>query len=99
MLDDAYFSNYEVIDPNSDTILGTDVSSSNGPDEPETTVNISYSYVNNAGTTVTVPSESIWQAVSLYAYQPNTFIDSLNDISAGGGNGNYRTAWPYYGPL
>jgi hypothetical protein len=99
VLGDAYYSNFEVLDPNSLTIQGITVSSSNGPAQAETTDNISYSYVNSAGTTVNVPPESIWQAICQYdTYQPNTFIDSLDDISAGGGNGYYRTAWPLYGP-
>jgi Tfp pilus assembly protein PilX len=98
VLNDAYFSNYEVLDPNSQTIQGYNVTTSpNGAAEPETSVNISYSYVNDAGTTVDVNNVSVWQAVCQYdTYSQNWFLDSLQPTIGGTA---YSNTHPYYGPL
>ncbi len=102
VLDNAYFSNYEVLDPNSKTAssftvteepTGCGSSSSCFTSAYETTTDILYSYTAANGTTVQANSgnlESLWAAMCLYdSYQPNTFIDSL-------GLG-YSYLHPYYG--
>ena len=100
ILDDAYYSNYEVLDPNSQTIQGNDVTTSIAggatTSTPETSYNIS-SYSNSANTTVTVtPPVSIWQLTCKYdTYSVNTFIDSLG-LTIGGTT--YSSVHPYYGP-
>ncbi|HLN05337.1 MAG TPA: hypothetical protein VK217_03585 [Acidimicrobiales bacterium] len=100
ILDDAYYSSYEVLDPASQTIQGINVTSSTsgGPSSstPETQFNISYSYTNGAGTTVNVNNVSVWQAACQYeTYNENNFVDSLG-LTIGGTT--YSYGHPYYGP-
>ncbi len=104
VLDDAYFSNYEVLDPNSDTVQDTDVSvcpvtdascavPCKGSDkscveEPEVSLDLSYGSVS---------SVSLWTAMCLYdTYSPNTFLDSLGQTLELGPN---ASGSPYYGPF
>ena len=98
VLQDAYFSNYEVLDPDSQTIQGyTVTTTSNAVPQSETTYDVTYSYVNGAGATVTVKNVSVWQAVCQYdTYSPNNFIDALQ-LTIGGTQ--YTNSHPYYGPL
>ena len=57
---------------------------------PETQYPVSYSYVNGAGTTVTVPPTggsppSLWQDLCQYdTYSPNNFIDALGTLGVSG---------------
>jgi len=97
VLADAYYSNYEVLDPSSLTIQGTNLTTNPGnAAQPETQYQISYSYVNNAGTTVNVNDVSVWQAMCQYdTYSENNFIDSLG-LNIGGDHHSYTN--PYYGP-
>jgi hypothetical protein len=101
ILDDAYYSNIEVLDPSSQTIQGLDVSSApvtggTATSTPEADYDISYSYVNGAGATIPVSNVSVWQAVCQYdTYVPNNFVDSLGLKI---GNTTYSYTYPYYGP-
>jgi len=101
VLDDAYYSNYEVLDPNSLTIQGIDVSLETPPgtlpatSNPETQSFISYTYTTGS-TSTTTPSESVWQAVCQYdTYSENTFVDTLGLTINGT---KYSPSYPYYGP-
>jgi len=100
VLDDAYYSNYEVLDPNSLTVQGINVTlqtppGGTGNSNPETQTFISYTYTNGS-TSTTTPSESVWQAVCQYdTYSPNTFIDTLGLTINGT---TYSPSHPYYGP-
>jgi Tfp pilus assembly protein PilX len=105
VLQDTYYSNYEVLDPNSATIQGINVSSApvaggGATTTPETQFDVSYSYTG-AGGTVNVPQPgssppSLWQAMCQYAtYSPNNFVDSLGLRISGT---TYSYAHPYYGP-
>ncbi len=100
ILDDAYYSNIEVLDPSSQTIQGINVTTSTSggatTSTAETQYNISYSYTNGSGTTVNVNDVSVWQATCQYdTYSQNTFIDSLG-LTIGGTT--YSNSHPYYGP-
>lgn len=101
LLGDAYYSNYEVLDPNSQTIQGDNVGITVGgaaePSEPETSPIVS-NYLNSSNATVNVsPAESPWQLACLYdTYQVNTFVDSLG-LSIDGTT--YDASHPYYGPF
>ncbi|MGA3351933.1 MAG: hypothetical protein ABSD85_01945 [Acidimicrobiales bacterium] len=104
VLNDAYYSNFEVLDPSSLTVQGIDVTTSaGGSPTPETQYTISYSYVNAAGTTVTVNDVSVWTAVCQYdTYSENNFIDALGELGQKVNNilydPNSPTLYPYYGP-
>jgi len=93
VLNDAYYSNFEVLDPLSQTIQGIDVTTSAGVHEPEAgqgSLTISYGTVSNV---------SVWQATCQYTtYSPNTFIDSLGTVKIGNTNYTYSSTNPYYGP-
>ncbi len=102
VFDDAYYSNYEVLDPSSLTIQGIEISLQplnasgqpvgNATTKPETGYSITYT-PTSGGQAV---SESVWQAVCQYeTYSPNTFIDSLG-LRIGGTT--YSASYPYYGP-
>ncbi|MGH9172202.1 MAG: hypothetical protein ACRD0Z_15245 [Acidimicrobiales bacterium] len=97
-LSDAYFSNYEVEDPNDDTVQGYNVTTKVGGVEttpPETAYEISYSYTIG-GVATAVNHVSVWTALCLYdTYSPNLFVDSLG-ITIGGTA--YSPGHPYYGP-
>ncbi|MGA2528183.1 MAG: hypothetical protein ABSG36_03355 [Acidimicrobiales bacterium] len=101
LLDDAYYSNFEVLDPNSQTIqednVTATISGGTGISEPETTAIVG-SYLDHSGATVTVsPAESPWQLACLYdTYQVNTFVDALQ-LTIGGTT--YSSSHPYYGPF
>ncbi len=100
ILDNAYYSNYEVLDPNSQTIQGNDVTASIAGGAttsiPENNYPVS-SYTNSAGTTSTVnPAASVWQLACKYdTYSVNTFVDALG-LTIGGTK--YSSGYPYYGP-
>ena len=108
-IQDTYYSNYEVLDPNSDTIQSTNVSATplsgggGSTATPETQYPVSYSYVNGAGATVTVPPTggsppSLWQDLCQYdTYSPNNFIDALGTLGVSGLTA-YSKSHPYYGP-
>lgn len=104
VLDDAYFSNYEVLDPNSDTIQTTDVETNTSGkvqvNVPETSYDITYTYTNAGGASVTADNVSAWQALCEYdTYSENTFIDSLPSSEQSGISGEpYSSTKPYYGP-
>ena len=102
VFDDAYYSNYEVLDPSSLTIQAIQVSVQplNAVGQPvgtattpfETQYPITYT-PTSGGTPVT---QSVWQAACQYeTYSPNTFIDSLG-LTIGGTR--YSALYPYYGP-
>lgn len=97
VLDDAYFSNYEVLDPNSLTVEGIPVILETPPGgtqnpNPETQTFVTYTPISG-GTAVT---ESVWQAVCEYdTYSPNTFVDTLG-LKINGTT--YSASYPYYGP-
>jgi len=97
VLADAYYSNYEVLDPSSLTIQNTNVTTNPGnAAQPETQYKISYSYVSDAGPTVTVNNVPVWQAVCQYdTYSKNNFIDMLG-LTVGSNHHSYAN--PYYGP-
>ena len=100
LLDDAYYSNYEVLDPSSQTIEGENVTttiSGGSPTTVQITQPIVTNYVNSAGTTVTPTTpQSVWALTCLYdTYQPNTFVDSL-ELTINGTK--YTPTNPYYGP-
>jgi Tfp pilus assembly protein PilX len=107
VLNDAYYSNFEVLDQNSATIQAIPVSSLTAGgaavSTPETQYDISYSYVNAASTTINVPPAgspppSVWQATCQYdTYSPNTFIDALGTMGVAGLTA-YSKSHPYYGP-
>ncbi len=94
--DNAYFSDYEVLDPNAPTAQGFQVTVT-APDGSQT---------SEFETAYTVPgtNQTLWSALCLYrSFDPNTFVDTLG---AGGqgptppgglGFGNYSSADPYYG--
>jgi len=99
ILNNAYYSSYEILDPSSQTIQGISVttSSSGGPttSTPETGYFIS-SYNGSGGTVPVSPSENVWQLTCQYdTYSINTFVDSLG-LTIGGKT--YSAAYPYYGP-
>lgn len=96
ILDNVYYSAYEVLDPNSSTIQGYDVTATDpggqSSSSPEVGYDISYSYLDDAGAAVQVSNVSVWNALCRYVtYGENTFYDSL-------GLGGYSTSHPYYGP-
>lgn len=102
LLDNAYYSSYEVLDPSSQTIQGYDVTttdaSGNQTTVPETSYNISYSYVDGAGNTVDVNNVSVWQALCRYTtYNANTFLDAVGQPNNTTG-GTASASAPYYGP-
>ena len=119
-LNDGYYSNYEVLDvkyPGGQSNINvTEAETVNGvtttQSVPEDSVTLSYSYKNNGGTLVTVPSTTLQQALCQYTqYQQNTFVDSWSDtadnpqfISTNMGTdvlasptGAFSTSNPYYG--
>ena len=99
VLNDAYYSNIEVLDPNSQTIQGYNVTltppGGNSTSQGETNKDISYTY-SNGSTNVTVSNVSVWTAVCNYdTYSPNYFIDTLGLTINGQ---QYSVTHPYYGP-
>ncbi len=110
-LQNAYYSELEVLDPNYPesatsvadqnvsvkTVTGTVTTTVT---EPESEADIDYTYVNDAGTSVTVSDVSIQSAMCDYeGYQENTFIDSMDSISATNlvSGKDFSTTTPYYG--
>lgn len=99
ILDNAYFSNFEILDPNSATAQAftVSVSGSNTPPQ-ETNYQITYSYTTASGSTSPPVNSSLWTAMcQYYTYSPNNFIDSLGMRTPGGSN-TYSSTYPYYGP-
>ena len=110
LLTDAYFSQYETLDPQQDTAAATVTSGAVG--SQTTTILTPYvvslpaSVPYTGGTTA-----NLWGALCQYDnWQPNLFVDGLGtSVSSGGSGGtaianpyksgnNYNATFPYYGP-
>ncbi len=96
VLNDAYFSNYEVLDPNSDTIQGINVTSGGGKPPSQSVAIHEPSRHLHLHHERRLDDVSVWTAMCLYdTYDPNTFIDSLGLTISGT---TYSASHPYYGP-
>ncbi len=109
LLTDAYFSQYETLDPQQDTAQATVTTGPVGNQSVTTltpyAVSLPAPVPATNGTT-----QNLWGALCQYDdWQSNKFIDSLGTpVSSGGsggtaiGNpykgGNYNSTYPYYGP-
>ena len=96
VLDNAYFSNYELLDPNSPTEQGEDITVTPAGSTQATSVPITSFQLPGKG-------ETMWSALCLYrTFAPNTFIDSLGTSGppppGGLGFSSYSSSDPYYGP-
>lgn len=98
ILTNAYFSQYEVLDPAQDTAVvcvtpsaSTPSCTGNGcPCSPSTAYTV-------LSAPPLVPGQSFWQSLCNYeTYQQNTFVDSLGVANPYAG-GNYSVGTPYYG--
>lgn len=98
ILDNAYYSNTEVLDPLY-------------PDEQQTTVQVSdlsspqpiTQYSVTYGSTTPPATSSLWTALCDYeTYNPNTFVDWLGaqgiEVDYKGSYSLYTASHPYYGP-
>lgn len=97
ILDNAYFSNYELLDPGVISAYAN-----NHQSEYQVTLG-SGQQVSEMTQTVTdsgVPNVSVWQALcQYYTYAPNTFVDSLGTVATGvKATPDYTSNYPYYGP-
>lgn len=109
-LQNAYYSEYEVLDPNypesatsvADPSVQVSTTTNNvttSVTEPESSVTLSYTYTNDGGTSIPVNNVSFQTAMCNYeSYQENTFIDSMNSITNPFESGkDFSTTYPYYG--
>jgi hypothetical protein len=84
---DAYYSNYEVIDPNQNQSVVTVV----------TGTATTYDTVLSAPPLQT--GKTFWQSLCQYdTYAPNTFIDGLGTLADPYAGGTFSATDPYYGP-
>lgn len=87
VLSDAYYSNYEVVDPAQNSSL---VTVQNGA---QTT------YYNEQAAPALQTGKTFWQSMCQYeTWQPNTFIDGLGMADPFTG-GTFSATTPYYGPF
>ncbi|HUZ22065.1 MAG TPA: hypothetical protein VMU75_16015 [Acidimicrobiales bacterium] len=109
ILDNTYFSNYELLDPSVIQSYVDDAGIS-GIDQNIVYTAAGYMVTVNGSSksvlaaTVTdagAPSVSLWTAMcGYYTYQPNTFIDSLGQVPTNNAaNPYYSSSYPYYGPF
>lgn len=103
LLTDAYFSQYETLDPQQDTAQAV-VLTGSPPNRTSTTLT-PYAVSLPAAVPATGGStENLWGALCEYDdWQPNAFIDSLNGTANAVPNPyktgyDYSVTYPYYGP-
>lgn len=100
ILSNAYFSQYEVLDPAQNTaqVCVTPAVSSPHCGPPIASPSTAYTVLSAPALVV---GQSFWQSLCEYeTFQPNTFIDSLtgsNAIPNPYASGNYNATNPYYG--
>jgi hypothetical protein len=101
LLTDAYFSQYETLDPQQDTAQAT-VKNGSGSNQTQTTLTPYAVSLPTAVPSTNGTTENLWGALCQYDdWQPNVFIDSLSGANAIANpykSGNYNGTYPYYGP-
>jgi hypothetical protein len=105
LLTDAYFSQYETLDPSQDTAAAAVTTGGATSTVTPYAVSLPGAVPDTGGTT-----NNLWVALCQYDnWQPNAFIDNLGTAVASGGSGgtamanpykggSYSTTYPYYGP-
>jgi hypothetical protein len=100
ILTNAYFSQYELLDPAQNTTQICQVTDKSNcvSDTSSSMPQVTFSYENSSGQTVT-PTEGLWTALCEYeTFQPNLYVDSLDSIPDAYAGGDFDASHPYYGP-
>ena len=95
ILNDAYYSEYELLDPNVPDAYPMD----NTNTYYETSLYPSGTYSQMVMPIASLNNSLFMDLCGYHTYEPNTYIDSLNSIQDPDDGHTYNSTHPYYGPF
>ena len=95
ILNDAYYSEYEILDPNYPSAYPTDSSGQ----YLETSIYPAGSYSNMESPIPSLTNSLFMDLCGYHSFEPNAYIDSMNSIVDPDSGLKYNNSHPYYGPF